>query len=575
MSTATSQQVGAPFLPRFPRDALVQNGVALLTLLLVAAPLLPILYQSVVDRPLYDPGQQFTLGNFARLASSATFREALTNTLIFAVLSTIIAQVIGLVTAIVVARTDVPGRGFFADALIWPLFVSHLVMALGWTIMYGPSGYVTGLVSMATGIQQPWNLYTIPGLSVVAGVATAPLTFLYCLASANAQDPALEDAARTVGAGPLRVLFSVSLPLLRPALVFSTVQNFVIALETLSIPLLLGGPVGLRFFTTFIYEEGLNATVTDYGLVGAAAVVLLLIVTGLILVQNRLLRNAQRFVTVGGKASRPRVIRLGGLRWPVFLVLLLYFLLAVVAVAGGLLMRAATSFLTPFVPPWEVLTWANFHLIFSYEAYVRSIWNTLIIAVVGGAIGTVLIALIALVAQRSEYALRRPMEFIALFPRAVPGILAGMGAFYVVMLIPAIGWLRNTVVILTVVFIMRYIPTGYAAIAPTLMQIGRDLDRGARSVGADWWTACTSILMGLIKAALLSCFVILFIHFLKEYTAAVFLFTPGSEVMGTTMLTFWVQGDTGPVAALACLQVAITAAMLVLTRRLFGVRIYG
>ena len=227
------------------------------------------------------------------------------------------------------------------------------------------------------------------------------------------------------------------------------------------------------------------------------------------------------------------------------------------------------------MPFWELLTWDNFKLIFSYESYVRSIWNTLIIAIVGGAIGTVLIAGIALVTQRSEYALRRPMEFIALFPRAVPGILVGMGAFYAVMLIPSIGWLRNTVVILTVVFIMRYIPTGYAAIAPTLMQIGRDLDRGARSVGADWWTACTSILLGLIKASLLSCFVILFIHFLKEYTSAVFLFTPGSEVMGTTMLTFWVQGDTGPVAALACLQIGITAIMLVVARRLFGIRIYG
>ena len=570
-----SAAIGLPARAGFPRDAVVQNGVALLTAVLVLAPLLPILYQAFIDRPLYDTGQQLTLRNFADLASSDSFREAITNTLVFALLATVVAQVFGLVTAILVARTDVPGRGFFGSALIWPLFLSHLVTAFGWTIMYGPSGYVTGLVATVTGIEHPWNLYTIPGLSVVAGVATAPLTFLYCVTSANAQDPALEDAARTVGAGPMRVLFSVSLPLLRPALVFSTVQNFVITLESLSIPLLLGGPVGLRFFTTFIYDEGLNATVVNYGLVGAAAVVLLLLVVGLIVVQNRLLRNAQRFVTVGGKASRTRLMRLGAWRWPAFLFLAAYFLFFVVAIAAGLLMRASTAFLTPLVPFWELLTWDNFHLIFSYEAYVRSIWNTLFIAVVGGAIGTVLIAAIALVTQRSEYRVRAAVEYVALFPRAVPGILVGMGAFYALVLIPSVGWLRNTVWVLMVVFIMRYIPTGYSAIAPTLMQIGRDLDRGARSVGADWWTACTRILLGLIKASLLSCFVILFIHFLKEYTSAVFLFSPGSEVMGTTMLTFWVQGDTGPVAALACLQIGITAVMLLVARRLFGIRIYG
>ena len=108
-----------------------------------------------------------------------------------------------------------------------------------------------------------------------------------------------------------------------------------------------------------------------------------------------------------------------------------------------------------------------------------------------------------------------------------------------------------------------------------IKQIGRELDRSARSVGADWWTTCTRILMGLIRPALLACFAILFIHFLKEYSAAVFLFTPGSEVMGTTMLTFWIQGDTGPVAALAVLQIAITAIFIVVVRRVMGVKIYG
>lgn len=575
MSGLVRAELGPPSRSALPRDALIQNGIAAITVLLVATPLLPILYQSFVDRALYDAGQRFTLQNYVHLLASPTFHEAVANTLLFAVLGTIIAQALGLATAILVGRTDVPGRRIFGETLVWPLYLSHLVMAFGWTIMYGPSGYVTGLASLLTGVQQPWDLYTIPGLAVVAGVASAPLTFLYCISSVTAQDPALEAAARSVGASPVRALLSVSLPLLRPALVFSTVQNFVVIVETLSIPLLLGNPVGLRFFTTYLYQEGLDAARPDYGLVGAAAVVLVLVVTLLIVLQNRLLRNAQRFVTVGGKASRPRPLELGAWRWPAFAFLLFYLVFGVLAVLAGLFLRTATSFLTPFVPPWEMLTWDNVALIFSYDAYVRSIWNTLIIATVGGAIGTLLIAMIALVAHRSDYRFRRAMETIALYPRAVPGLLIGLGAFYALMLFPALGWLRNTIAILVVVFIMRYIPTGYGAVAPILLQIGRDLDRGARSVGADWWTTCTRILMGLIKSAMLACFALLFIHFVKEYTAAVFLFAPGSEVMGTTMLTFWVQGDAGPVAALACLQVVITALFLVLARRVFGVRIYG
>ncbi|MDX6749885.1 iron ABC transporter permease [Geminicoccaceae bacterium 1502E] len=556
------------------RDPLLQYGIALACLLLVAAPILPIIYQSFIDRPIYEDGQALTLVNYANLVGAPEFREVLGNTLLFAFLSTVIAQVVGLVTAILVGRTDVPWRHFFGDALLWTLFVSHLVLALGWVIMYGPSGYITGYVMQLTG-GQPWNLYTIPGLSLAAGLSLAPLTYLYCIASATQQDPALEEAARVAGAGPFRILFSVTIPLLRPALVYSTILNFVIALEMLAMPLFLGGPVGLRFFTTFLYERGFEAPVKDYGLVGAAAVVLLIVITLLVLLQNRLLRNAQRFVTVGGKASRPRLLRLGRLRWAAFAFLLLYFVFGTGAVILGLVLRAFTSFLSPLVPLVDTLTWDNWTFIFSYPVYVRSIVNTLEIALVGGALGTVFIALVALLVHRSQWRWRRQLEFVALYPRAIPGILVGLGAFYAVTLMPFLGGLRNTIWILVLIYIMRYLPTGFGAVAPTLMQIGHDLDRAARTAGADWWTTCRRILAGLIRPALLSCFAILFIHFIKEYSAAVFLYAPGSEVMGTVMLSFWAQGEAGPVAALAVLQILVVAVFVVVTRKLFKVKIYG
>jgi iron(III) transport system permease protein len=72
-----------------------------------------------------------------------------------------------------------------------------------------------------------------------------------------------------------------------------------------------------------------------------------------------------------------------------------------------------------------------------------------------------------------------------------------------------------------------------------------------------------------------SCFSLLFILFMREYVTAVFLIAPGSEVMGTTLLQLWDKGETGPVAALATLQVVITAAAVFLARKLFAVRIYG
>ena len=92
---------------------------------------------------------------------------------------------------------------------------------------------------------------------------------------------------------------------------------------------------------------------------------------------------------------------------------------------------------------------------------------------------------------------------------------------------------------------------------------------------ADWWRTSRSILVPLIRPALFSFFALIFILCFKEYVTAVFLFAPGSEVIGTTMLQFWQNGDNGPVSALATTQVALTFLFVYVARRLLGVRVYG
>lgn len=561
-------------VPAIRRDALVQYGTAALTLLLVLAPLVPVLYQSLLDRPLYDEGGQLTLQNYVHLVTHPSFGRVVVNSLLFAALTTAIAVAVGVATAVVVGRTDVPGRRALGQLLVWPLYVSHLVLAFGWFIMYGPVGYVTMVVTSLAG-DAPWNLYSIPGMAVVAGLSEAPLVHLYCLASATSIDASLEDAARTVGAGPFRTLSAITVPLMRPAILYSLILSVTVALEMLAIPLVFGGPVGIEFFTTFLYNQGLSASQPDYGLVGTAATLLLAIVTLLVLLQRRLLREGGRFVTLGGKASRPRLFPLGWLRWPLFALLLLYAAFGVLAPIAALGLRAVTSFLTPFIPPWELLTLANVEMVFAYPAYVRSIVNTILIALLGGAAATAFIAMIALVAKRSEFRYRGALEFVALYPRAIPGLIAGLGFFWAIAAIPPLGWLRNTLFILALAYTMRYLPTGFGAVAPMLVQIAPELDRSARTVGADWWTTCRHILLKLLKPALSSSFAVLFVHFFKEYVSAVFLFAPGSEVIGTTLLQFWIQGDTGPVAALSMIQVAITVVFVYASQRLLGIRIYA
>ena len=108
-----------------------------------------------------------------------------------------------------------------------------------------------------------------------------------------------------------------------------------------------------------------------------------------------------------------------------------------------------------------------------------------------------------------------------------------------------------------------------------LMQMSPDLDRAARVQGSDWWTASRRIVLPLMRPALVACFTILFITFFKEYTTAIFLFAPGSEVIGTTLLQAWTQGEVGLVSALATLQVLVIGICVTAARAIFGVKLYG
>jgi iron(III) transport system permease protein len=569
-----TQRLAAQNLLGIRKEHLIQYGVAGLTACLVLAPMLPVLYTSLLDRPLYDPGGIVSLDNYIRLFSDPAFHKVIGNTFAFATLTTLLSVVLGVVMAVLIGRTDLPGRSVLGEVLLWPIYLSPLVVAFAWVIMYSPAGYVTLFVKHRLHFQ-PWNLYTIPGMAMVAAVALMPIAYLYCSSSAAVADPALEDAARSVGAGPLRILFSVTLPLMRPPILYSTVLIFTIALEALSIPMILGGPVGIDFFASFLYNRWLGGTQPDYGLVGAAAVVLLLLVTGLVLLQNSLLRETARFVTVRGKATRPHVFKLGWLRWILFAFICLYMLLAALLPMAGLVMQAFTKFLTPLVPPWRFLTLENVTVIFSYPAYVRSITNSVLIALIGGVLTTLFVALIALIAHRSEFPFRRVLDFLAVYPRAMPGMIVGIGFFWALVIVKPLGTIRNTIWGLMIAFGVRYLPTAFGAISPMLTKIGTELDYAARTVGADWWTTCREILLKLLKPALYSSFVLLFIQLIKEYGSAVFLVAPGSEVMGLTMLQFWVQGETGPVAALSLLQVGITMVFVFIGRRAFKEKIYA
>lgn len=545
-----------------------------LVLGLVLGPFLPLIYSSFRDRPLYEAGGAFTVKAYRELLGDPAFWDAALNTLQYAAMTTFLAVVFGGLVAILVIRTDLPGRKAFGALVLLPLLLPALGMIVGWIEIWGPGGYLAGLISEHLHLPT-LPLDTIPGMAVLEAVRLLPVAFLTCRAALARADSSLEDAARSSGASPLRVVRSVTVPMLRPALLNSATLIFTLAIASLGIPLLLGTPRNIQMISTYLYNHWTNASTPDPPSVSAGAVLLLLVATVLLVLRNRLLGSEERFVSVAGRGAQAALIPLRRWRWPLALALALYLIFGVLIPVLGLALTSVVSVLTPLIAPWELFTWTNWTDLGTGE-FRSAIENSAIISLVGAILTTILVTAATLVAHRSRFPLRRTLPFAMLYPRATPGIIIGIGFFWAFLVTGVVGdWLRSNIWGIMVAFCVRDLPFAYIVMYPTMARIGEELDRAARSVGASWWRTSRSIVLPLLRPAIFAAFAIMFIEILNDYDPAVFLVKPGTDVMGTTMLSQFQQGFVGQVAALAMVQVGVTVIVLALSARLFKLGALG
>jgi iron(III) transport system permease protein len=556
-----------------PAGAL-QAAVWVLVVGLVVGPFIPMLYASFRDRPLYEAGGVFTTQAYRDLFSDGEFWRAWGNTLQYATFSTVMAVAGGAAAAILVSRTNLPFRSAYGRLLLLPILLPPLGVVLGWIVVWGPGGYLTSLFSQRLHVGT-LAIDTIPGMSLIEASRLLPVAYMTCEAALSRADSSLEDAARSAGAAPLKVLRKVTIPMLRPALLNAATLIFTLSVASLGIPLLLGTPRNIKFVSSYLYLQWTNAAQPDPATVSAGAVLLLLVATALLLLRNRLLGAEARYVSIAGRAGRTAMLNLRSWRWPLAIVIALYLVFSTLLPVLGLAAMSFVVVLTPLVAPWKLFTWSNWDQLTTGEFH-RAITNSLEISFVGAILATALVAVATLVAHRSLFPARRFLPFVMLYPRATPGLIIGIGFFWTYLLTWGIGsWLRGSIWGIMLAFVVRNLPFAYVIMYPTLARIGEELDRAGRAAGAGWWRTSRSIVLPLLRPAIFSAFILMFVEILCDYDPALFLVKPGNEVIGTTMLSQFIQGAVGPVAALAMVQVVVTLVVVAIGARLFKTGVTG
>ncbi|MBN3819456.1 iron ABC transporter permease [Paraburkholderia sp. Se-20369] len=579
--TAAAQPSGGGAVPALPASPLQPLAgmlrwlvIAVLTVA-VALPLGFILFQSLLSAPFFDANRTLGIDGFRFIFSDPDFWSAVKNSFIIAGGMLFISIPLGGILAFLMVRTDLPGRRWLEPLLLTPVFVSPMVLAFGYVVAAGPVGFYSVWFKELFGVQNvPWNVYSIFAITLIVGLTHVPHVYLYSSAALRNLGSDVEEAARVAGARPFRVALDVSLPMTMPALLFAGVLVFFLGFEVFGLPLVLGDPEGHLVLATYLYKLTNKLGVPSYHLMAAVAVCIVAITFPLVLLQRRLLKTASRFVTVKGKAGRTTVLPLGAWRWVALAIVVLWLALTVVVPISGIVLRAFVTNWGEGVALGEVLTLANFTELFEQDNLVRAIVNTLGIGVIGGAVAVGFYSLVAFAGHRRHDWATRLLDYLVLLPRAVPGLLAGLAFLWIFLFVPGLREIKNSMWSIWIAYTVVWLAYGMRLIQSALLQVGPELEEAGRSVGATRGRVSLDVTLPLVRFGLLAAWLLIFMIFEREYSTAVYLLSPGTEVIGALLVSLWATGAVDQVAALSVINIAMVGAGLGVALR-FGVKLHG
>ena len=530
--------------------------VALITVVIL--PCLMIIYYTFWD------GTKIDFEMFKSVLFQVDNLKAMKNTLIIAVFATLFATIVGVFFAWLLGRSDIPLKGTMKFLFSIPFMIPPFLAAMSWDMMFsGRGGYVNkALMSLFHLAKAPFNINSVLGIIVIEVVYYFPFVYMQVVSALERMDPTLEESARIAGAGQLHVIRTITLPLTVPAISSGVLLVLITSLSNYGIPSMVGYSKGIFTLPTMIVELMNRAGGSFVGIRQAAAlsIVLFIVVAIALLIQRRLLTHG-RYDIIKGKSMRPMLIKLRGAKLPLLIVSFVFLALVVVA---PIVMIILVSFNKAWGLPFtmENLTFMHYvNVVTKNKMVTDSVKNSLFLAFSAGLICLLLGTMLAYVIYKVKPRGGALLEMMAVLPYSLPGtvmsigcILAWSGAFFGISL-------YNTIWIILVAYIARYLSYVLKSSSAALQQVHPSLEEAARSCGASHYDALKDVTLPLIKPAMLSGFFLVFLPCMRELTTSILLYGPKTRTLGVAIYQLRTNGQINQAAALSVMTIILIIIM--------------
>ena len=513
----------------------------------------------------------FNVADVIKVLREKDTYQALANSLILASGVTVTGTVVGTFFAWLVTRTDLPMKGAMKVLFLVPFMLPSFIGALAWKMLLSPrSGYINRFFIEVLGFGGPvFDIYTYAGIIAVETMYLFPFVFIQVAGALERMDPTLEESARISGADLFTITRKITIPLVAPSILSGALLIMLYSMAHFGTVAVLGIEAGIYNIPTLIYEK-IHQSAGSFNSIrtGTVLATVLVITAAFILwLQNRVLARG-RYQIIAGKSFRPTEVKLRGLRMPMLAFCLAYIGFTIVLPTATIfLVGGLKTYGLPFAA--ENFTWENYrYILFEWDLTRDAIWNSISLGFAAAVITMFAGVIISYVIVKMRVRGKGLLEFLGMLPFSVPGSVIALGVI--------LAWsgkfginLYNTVWIILVAYIARYMAFSLKANSAALEQVHDSLVEAARASGATMWQALRDVVLPLVRPGMLAAFFLIFLPALRELTVSVLLYGPTTRTIGVAIYTLNEDGETVYSAALAGIALIIIIVGESVIKRLF------
>lgn len=469
------------------------------------------------------------------------------------------AVIIGTTVAILLDRTDVFGRGSLRLFFLSPLLIPPFVGAIAWLQLFSPRQGINAIFGT-----EVWNIYGGDGVAFLLTIHTYPIVYVIVANALHSIPSDLEQAARVAGASTWDVIWTVTLPLLRPALLSAFTLSAVSNLADFGIPSLIGSPAGFDTLATMIYRF-MDSSVVAAPLQAVSTIGIVLLALGVfaVLLDHLVSMRATTSLQDTGAAAQ---FTLGGARGPVSVTAWIAALALTLLPMLGLLYRALLP--APGVAfTLDNISLDNFRESLQNPRTIDGFGNSLFLAGGAALICGVLGWLIGILVTRMNRLTNGAMTLIVLLPTAVPGMIIGIGW----LILGRYTGIYNTRWVILGAYICAFTALVLQAVRAPLKQTPLAMEEAARVSGAGRARAIFGTTGMMAIPAAVSGAVLVAVTAVRELTVSILLIAPGTTTLGVQLFNLQTAGDYNQASALSLMFAVVGVVALSLTvRRVSG-----